>query len=150
MRNNNLIEKEEKLIEKLAGRMVLKHNLITLKNNLKSICEIGSDGAKTVGKAVLAEVLTAKLVKAGLDLVIDNELITSLLALGTGFTAGLTVLKAEEDEIECVDELKIRRIEKKYTKKNIDEIKNIKEIKELAELVNMSEEEILNLMIKRD
>lgn len=143
MKNNNLIEKEEKLVKRIA----LKGNLINLKNNFKSICEVNSDEVKTVGKAVLAEVLTAKLVKAGLDLVMDNELITSLLALGAGFMAAGTVIKADEKQLESIDELKIRRIAKKYKNKKIDEIKDIKEIKELAELLNMSEEAIFNLMV---
>lgn len=146
MRNNNLAEREEK-IEKLAGRMIFKRNLITLKNNFKSIWEMNNDDAKTIGKAVLAEVLTTKLVKAGLDLVIDNELITSLLAFGAGLTIGGTVIKAEEKQSESIDELKIRRIEKKYENKRLDEIKNIKEIKELSELLDMSEEAIFNLMV---
>jgi hypothetical protein len=146
MKNNNLIEKEEKLVR----RIVLKAKSIKLKNNVKVACEVSSNEVKTIGKAVLAEVLTAKIVKAGLDLVIDNELITSLLALGAGFMAAETVIKADEEQLESKDELKIRRIAKKYTNKNIEEMKNIKEIKELAELLNMSEEAVFNLIIKRD
>jgi hypothetical protein len=146
MKNNNLIEKEDKLVR----RIVLKAKTIRLKNNVKVACEVNSNDAKTIGKAVLAELLTIKLVKTGLDLVIDNELITSLLALGAGFMAAETVINAEEKQLESKDELKLRRIAKKYTNKNIEEMKNIKEIKELAELLNMSEEAVFNLMIKRD
>jgi hypothetical protein len=146
MKNNNLIEKEDKL----TRRIVLKAKTIKLKNTAKVICEVNSNVGKTAGKAVLAEVLTAKLVKTGLDLVMDNELITMILALGAGFMAGMTVADVELKRPENNDELKLKRVLKKYTNENIKEMKNIKEIKELAELLDISEEAVFNLMFKRN